>query len=94
MIAEGILHDVAEYVNGRVAKVVLNGTYTITDFEVKSVTDKILVLNYIIPVAEIPLVTLIELKDAADTVLSSNAVNIPIAADHLMLQTIEVKEGN
>ncbi|TYA12194.1 ketopantoate hydroxymethyltransferase [Paenibacillus faecis] len=94
MIAEGILHDVAEYVNGRVAKVVLNGTYTITDFEVKSVTDKVLVLNYIIPVAEIPLVTLIELKDAADTVLSSNAVNIPIAADHLMLQTIEVKEGN
>lgn len=94
MIAEGILHDVAEYVNGRVAKVVLNGTYAITDFEVKSVTDKVLVLNYIIPVAEIPLVTLIELKDAADTVLSSNAVNIPIAADHLMLQTIEVKEGN
>jgi len=94
MIAEGILHDVAEYVNGRVAKVVLNGTYTITDFEVKSVTDSVLVLNYIIPVAEIPLVTLIELKDAADTVLSSNAVNIPIAADHLMLQTIEVKEGD
>ncbi|WP_334072477.1 MULTISPECIES: ketopantoate hydroxymethyltransferase [Paenibacillus] len=94
MIAEGILHDVAEYVNGRVAKVVLNGTYAITDFEVKSVTDKVLVLNYIIPVAEIPLVTLIELKDAADTVLSSNVVNIPIAADHLMLQTIEVKEGN
>jgi len=94
MIAEGILHDVAEYVNGRVAKVVLNETYTITDFEVKSVTDSVLVLNYIIPVAEIPLVTLIELKDAADTVLSSNAVNIPIAADHLMLQTIEVKEGN
>lgn len=94
MIAEGILHDVAEYVNGRVAKVVLNGTYEITDFEVKSVTDSVLVLNYIIPVAEIPLVTLIELKDAADTVLSSNAVNIPIAADHLMLQTIEVKEGN
>ncbi|MMZ64167.1 hypothetical protein D1872_264700 [compost metagenome] len=73
---------------------VLNGTYEITDFEVKSVTDSVLVLNYIIPVAEIPLVTLIELKDAADTVLSSNAVNIPIAADHLMLQTIEVKEGN
>lgn len=94
MIAEGILHDVAEYVNGRVAKVVLNGTYAITDFEVKSVTDKVLVLNYIIPVSEIALVTLIELKDAADTVLSSNAVNIPIAADHLMLQTIEVKEGN
>lgn len=94
MIAEGILHDVAEYVNGRVAKVVLNGTYAITDFEVKSVTDKVLVLNYIIPVSEIALVTLIELKDAEDTVLSSNAVNIPIAADHLMLQTIEVKEGN
>lgn len=92
MIAAELLHDVAEYVNSRVAKVVINGTYTITNFDVKAVTDNVLALNYIVPVAEVSLITLVELKDADDNVLTSDPVNVPIAADHLMLQTIEVKE--
>lgn len=94
MIASNLLHDVAEYVNGRVAKVVINNSYTITDFEVKTVNENVLILNYIVLVSEVSLITLVELKDAADNVLSSNAVNVPITADHLMLQTIEIKEGN
>ncbi|MCM3703361.1 ketopantoate hydroxymethyltransferase [Paenibacillus macerans] len=94
MIASNLLHDVTDYVNGRVAKVVINNSYTITDFEVKTVNEKVLILNYIVPVSEVSLITLVELKDAADNVLSSNAVNVPITADHLMLQTIEIKEGN
>lgn len=93
MITADLLHGVAEYVNSRVAKVVINGTYTITDFEVKAVTDNVLALNYIVPVAEVSLITLVELKDAADNVLTSDPVNVPITADHLMLQTIEVKEA-
>ncbi|KZS45691.1 ketopantoate hydroxymethyltransferase [Paenibacillus glucanolyticus] len=93
MITAGLLHGVAEYVNSCVAKVVINGTYTITDFEVKAVTDNVLALNYIVPVAEVSLITLVELKDAADNVLTSDLVNVPIVADHLMLQTIEVKEA-
>jgi len=92
MITAGLLHDVADYVNGRVAKVVINGAYVISNFEVKAVNDNVLALNYVVPAAEVSLITLVELKDAADAVLTSNAVNIPIAADHLMLQTIEVKE--
>jgi len=93
MITEDLLHGVAEYVNSRVAKVVINGTYTITKFDVKAVTDNVLALNYIVPVAEVSLITLVELKDADDNVLTSDPVNVPIAADHLMLQTIEVKEA-
>ncbi|MGE7718055.1 ketopantoate hydroxymethyltransferase [Priestia megaterium] len=93
MISPELLHGVAEYVNHRVAKVVINGIYTITDFDVKAVTDNVLALNYIVPVSEVSLITLVELKDAADIVLTSNPVNVPIAADHLMLQTIEVKEA-
>ncbi|MEC0310194.1 ketopantoate hydroxymethyltransferase [Paenibacillus lautus] len=92
MISTELLHGVAEYMNQRVAKVVINGTYTITNFDVKAVTDNVLALNYIVPVSEVSLITLVELKDAADIVLTSNPVNVPIAADHLMLQTIEVKE--
>lgn len=93
MIEPNLLHDMAAYVNGRVAKVVINGSYEITNFVVKAVTDNMLALNYIVPVAEVSLITLVEIKDASDTVLTSNAVNVPITADHMMLQTIEVKEA-
>ncbi|RXZ84695.1 ketopantoate hydroxymethyltransferase [Paenibacillaceae bacterium] len=93
MITTALLHDVAEYVDSRVAKVVINGSYEITDFQLKQVTEHTLVLNYLIPAAAVSLVTLIELKDAADNTLTSNAVNVPITADHLMLQTIEAKEA-
>lgn len=94
MINASFLHDVARYVDGRVAKVVLNGTYVITNFEVKQVTGNVLALKYLIPVADVSLVTSIELKDAADNVISTNNVNIPITADHLMIQSITVKEGD
>lgn len=92
MISEEFLHDVAEYVDGQVAKVVLNGSYEIEEFETKAVTDNVLALNYIIPASEISLVTTIELKDVADTIITSNIVQVPITSDTLMLQTIEVKE--
>ncbi|GIQ63649.1 hypothetical protein PACILC2_22170 [Paenibacillus cisolokensis] len=92
MIAEHLLHDLAEYVGGRVAKVVLNGNYEIAEFQVKQVTDNVLALNYLVPVSDVPLITLIELKDSANKVLSSNEVNVPIASDTMMLQTVEVKE--
>jgi hypothetical protein len=94
MIESTFLNDVAKYVDSRVAKVVLNGTYVITNFEVKQVTGNVLALKYLIPVADVSLVTSIELKDAADNVISTNNVNIPITADHLMIQSITVKEGD
>lgn len=94
MITSNLINGVASYVHGRIAKVVINGSYVIMNFKVKEVTNNVVALNYIVPVAQVSLVTLIELKDAADQVLSSNAVNIPIVADHMMLQTIRIKEVN
>jgi len=94
MIDTAFLQDVARYVDGRVAKVVLNGTYAITDFEVKEVTGSVLALKYLVPAAEVSLITTIELRDAADNVISTNNVNIPITADHLMIQSLTVKEGD
>lgn len=94
MITSKLLNSLAAFVDSRVAKVVLNGTYAITDFEVKAVTDNVLALNYIVPAADVSLITLIELKDAANNVLTSNAVNVPITVDHMMLQTITVKEAD
>ncbi|WP_240927569.1 hypothetical protein [Paenibacillus thiaminolyticus] len=53
MISSALLRDVAKYIDGRVAKVVINGTFEITDFEVKNVTENVLVLNYIVPVEKV-----------------------------------------
>jgi|HigsolmetaAR201D_1030396.scaffolds.fasta_scaffold57040_2 hypothetical protein len=92
MIAEQFMHDVAQYVEGRVSKVVLNSSYVISQFEQKAVTDGMLAINYIIPASDVSLVTKIELKDAADHVITSHDVNVPITSDTLMLQTIHVKE--
>nr|WP_150959370.1 ketopantoate hydroxymethyltransferase [Aneurinibacillus sp. XH2] len=93
MITQEFLHDVAEYSNGRVAKVVINDTYEITNFEVKEVTDNVLALNYIVPAGSVSVVTKIELKDSSDKLISSNTVNVPITTDTMMIQSIEVKEG-
>jgi len=94
VITTSFLHDVALYTEGRVEKVILNGTHEITNFEVKHVTESTLALNYIVTATEVPVITLIELKDASNQVLSSNIVNVPITADTMMLQPIEVKEAS
>jgi len=94
MISSAFLHDVAEYVNSRVAKVVINGAYEITNFHVKAVTGNVLALNYIVPVEDVTLITQIETRDASNATLTSDSVNVPIASDTLMLHTIEVKEAS
>lgn len=93
MISNFLLDNIAANINNQVTKVVINGTYEITNFSVKQVTDNVLALNYLVPAADVSVISLIELKDASDNTLTSNTVDIPITADHLMLQTIEVKEG-
>lgn len=92
MIQAQFLHDVADYVDSRIEKVVLNNSYEITDFQVKAVTDSTVALNYIVPAANISLITQIDLKDPNNILISSDAVNVPVPSDTLMLQTIEVKE--
>lgn len=93
MITNHFLGEVARFVDAKVAKVVINESYTITEFETKAVTANVMAINYIVPVADVSLITLIELKDSSDHTISSNNVNIPIMTDHLMIQTIEVKEA-
>jgi len=93
MIQPIFLNNVANFIHGRVAKVVINGTYEVSNFTVKHVTDNVLALNYLVPVQEVSLISLIELKDINDNLISANSVNVPITADHLMLQSITVKGG-
>lgn len=91
MIYQEALNDLANHLNSRITKVVLNGAYEITQFEQKAVTDSTVALNFIIPAAEISLVTLIEVMGPTIKV-SSKAVNVPITSDNLMLETFEIEE--
>jgi hypothetical protein len=92
VIVPDFLGDVARFVDERIAAVVLNGTYEITQFEVKLVDGATVVLNYLVPASEVSEIALIELRSADGSVVSSNAVQIPIAADTVMVHTIETRE--
>lgn len=93
MISSAFKNLVANFTDGRVTKVVLNnGAYEITDFELKQVSGSIMSLNYFVPYGSVASVTKIELKNNAGDVVSENVVNVPIASDTLLIQTIEVKE--
>lgn len=93
MILQSYLNEVAQYTNEKVAKVVLNGTYEISVFQVKQLTDSTLLMEYLVPAESVSEITLIELKSASGTVVSSNNVYIPVTSDTIIKHTITVKEG-
>lgn len=92
MIASTLLTELAEVVNGRIAKVVLNDVVELTAFKVKRVDDSTVVLQYIIPAESVSLVTNIKLMTDTGEILTSNSVHVPIASDTLLLHTIPIKE--
>ena len=94
MITSTFLGDLANYTNGKIAKVVLNDTIEITDFTIKEVTASTIGMQYIVQAADVSLVTKIDLKDNSNNVISTNNVYVPIASDTLLLQTVLIKEAS
>lgn len=92
MISAVFLGKLAAYAHQQIAKVVLNGTCEITQFEVKRVDGSVVTLNYLVPAAEVTQINRIDLVAADGTVISSNAVDVPITADALMVQTLSFEE--
>lgn len=92
MIETSFLSQVAGFVSGYVAKVVLNGNVEITTFSVKEVRDNVLHLEYLVPAAAVSEVRLIQLQNAAGKTVSSNTVYVPISTDTFIKQSIEVSE--
>lgn len=92
MIRTEFLGALASFTEQRIAKVVLNGTYEIIQFEVKRVDGSTVTLNYFVPASAVSDITLIELRAPDGAVLSSNPVQVPIATDTLMIQTFDVQE--
>ena len=93
MIASEFLHELANFTDAKIAKVVLNNSHEITSFTFKQVDDNIVALTYMIPGDLVSSVELIELRDNAEQIISSHSVYIPITADTIINQTLTVKEG-
>ncbi|UHA72304.1 ketopantoate hydroxymethyltransferase [Paenibacillus sp. 481] len=92
MITASVMHELSAHIHGKIAKVVLNGKFEITQFRVKQVTNALVELEYLIPANAVDSVTLIELRDAQNGVISTNHVFVPVPSDTLITQQISVKE--
>ncbi|MBY0117842.1 ketopantoate hydroxymethyltransferase [Paenibacillus xylanexedens] len=92
MIDQGILNELAAHLNSRITKVVINGVYEITNFSEKAVTESTVAVNFLIPAADVSMVTLIEVK-GPNIRVSSKPVNLPVISDTLMLETFEIEEA-
>ncbi|MGG4552247.1 ketopantoate hydroxymethyltransferase [Paenibacillus humicus] len=91
-MVSSFLNDVARFVDANISKVVLNDTVEIMSFNVKEVTGSTVGMQYIVPAADVSLVTKIELKDANNNIKTTNNVYVPITTDTLLLHTVQVKE--
>jgi len=92
VISAAFLGKLAAYADQQIAKVVLNGDYEITQFEVKRVDGRVVTLNYLVPAVEVTQISRIDLVAADGTVISTNEVDVPITADTLMVQTLSFEE--
>lgn len=92
MIVKSYLNDIAQYTEGKIHKVVLNDTFEITHFETKDMENQTVFLKYMVPANSVTHIEKIELQTSNNEVISQNLVSIPITADTILLQYIEVKE--
>lgn len=92
MMISSFLTEIANYTNGKIAKVVLNGKEEITSFTLKRVNKSTIEMQYIVPATLVSTINKIELKDSSNNVISTNNVYVPITSDTLLLQNIRVKE--
>jgi hypothetical protein len=92
MIPTTYLTELATYTKDKIIKVVVNNTVEITSFYVRQVSDHTVELEYMITHGSVETALLIELKSAANVVISSNAVYIPITSDTIIKQKIKINE--
>ena len=93
-IQQAMLNKLATFSATEIAKVRINGTYIITDFEVKSASANVVTVQYyVIPESGITNATRIELLDSANNVLTRSNVYVPLVLGVNLKHTILVKEG-
>lgn len=93
MISHDFLNEVAVFTDRKINKVIINGTYEITNFDLKKVTANELSMTYTVPFGAVENIQQIDLRDELDKVISANQVYVPISSDTILSQTILVKEA-
>ena len=91
-IQEPLLSGVAKFTAGDIEKVRLNGSILVTALNKTAEGGKV-TLTYTVTKEQSETVTLIELLNASDTVLSKSTVYVPIVEPAIFTHTINVKEG-
>lgn len=93
-IQQTLLNKLATFTVAEIAKVRINNSYIVTDFEVKSASANVATVQYyVMPESGITNVTRIELLDSANNVLTRSNVYIPLVLGVNLKHTILVKEG-
>lgn len=93
-IQQAMLNKLATFTVAEIAKVRINNSYIVTDFEVKSASANVVTIQYyVMPESGITNVTRIELLDSANNVLTRSNVYIPLVLGVNLKHTILVKEG-
>lgn len=91
-VQSALLNATAAFVSSDVASVRLNGSIII-DNPTKSVSGSVLTIEYTVTSAQTQEITLIELLDAEENVLTASSIYVPVQTTQVMTHTIPVSEG-
>ena len=91
-VQTGLLTDTATYIEGDIASARINGSVSIASLT-KSTSGAAVTISYTVTEEQASTVTLVELLDSDENVLTSSAVYVPISGSAIFNHTITVQEG-
>lgn len=89
-----LLSGAATVTAADIAKVRINGTLVITAFQLKTAIGPQVTVEYNVMPEQAETITLVELLDGSNSVLTSSVVYVPVVLGVLMTHRIKFKEGN
>ena len=89
-----ILNETAQFLNSKIAKVLVNGTQEITTFDLQKLDENVITVEYSITEdMNIPFVRNIKLLQADGSVITNSDVYVPAIGDVVIKHKITVAEG-
>ncbi len=89
-----ILNETAQFLNSKIAKVLVNGTQEITTFDLQKLDENVITVEYSITEdMNIPFVRNIKLLQADGSVITNSDVYVPVIGDVVIKHKITVAEG-
>lgn len=89
-----ILNETAQFLNAKIAKVLVNGTQEITTFDLQKLDENVITVEYSITEdMNIPFVRNIKLLQADGSVITNSDVYVPVIGDVVIKHKITVAEG-